>query len=260
MLPVASSTVFAFIAAYGILPAQAQLKPTAPGPNETFTAGSPCGVAWTPDSTGTWTNVTIDLMSGSNSNMSLVTNVATALDGTNKSLTPYSWTCPDVDPYSTIYFYQFTNGADTSTRTWTMRFTISSLSNETNPPENSQQPNGDPVPWGIGHLSSKAESSTASSSVDVGEDDDDAQNSFALPTASELPSNTRHHKAFSDADSADGPDDDDNADSSDEEDNGSHEEDNADGSHEEDNADGSHDEDNADGSGEEDERGQYGRT
>ena len=49
---------------------------------------------------------TTDLMSGSNLNTSLVTNVANTLDGTNKSLTPYSWTCPEVDPYSAIYFYQ----------------------------------------------------------------------------------------------------------------------------------------------------------
>lgn len=47
-----------------------------------------------------------DLMSGSNNNMSIVTNVASELDGTDGSLTPYSWTCPEVDPYSTIYFYQ----------------------------------------------------------------------------------------------------------------------------------------------------------
>ena len=45
-------------------------------------------------------------MSGSNSNMSLVTKVAEGLDGTNASLTPFSWTCPEVTPYSDIYFYQ----------------------------------------------------------------------------------------------------------------------------------------------------------
>lgn len=47
-----------------------------------------------------------DLMSGSNDNMSLVTNVASGLDGADTSLSPYNWTCPEVDPYSTIYFYQ----------------------------------------------------------------------------------------------------------------------------------------------------------
>jgi hypothetical protein len=48
----------------------------------------------------------IDLMSGSNLNMSLVTPVATHLDGTNPSLSPFHWRCPDVTPNAAIYFYQ----------------------------------------------------------------------------------------------------------------------------------------------------------
>lgn len=55
--------------------------------------------------------------------MSLVTNVAQDLDGTDPSLSPYIWTCPEVDPYSTIYFYQF-NAADKSIPAWTTRFTV----------------------------------------------------------------------------------------------------------------------------------------
>ena len=131
----ASSALLVFSA---LLPVtQAQILPTVPGPNETYAADSICTIAWSPDTSGTWTNVTIgeqlgllacldrlvqfiiykikytyyrsswlDLMSGSNYNMSFVTNVATGLDGTNKSLTPYQWTCPEVAPYSAIYFYQ----------------------------------------------------------------------------------------------------------------------------------------------------------
>lgn len=83
-------------------------------------------------------------MSGPNNNMSYVTNVAMGLDGTDSSLTPYMWLCPEVDPYSAIYFYQvkrftlcaykyrahiiipkFTNGNDIMNRTWTTRFTVS---------------------------------------------------------------------------------------------------------------------------------------
>jgi hypothetical protein len=56
--------------------------------------------------------------------MTLVTNVAKGLDGTDPSLSPYIWTCPDVDPYSTIYFYQFTGAADKSNAAWTTRFTV----------------------------------------------------------------------------------------------------------------------------------------
>lgn len=100
----------------------AQLVPTTPGPNETYAVGSACTIAWKPDISGRWKNVsigryacsnlsmrspnTLDLMSGSNINMSLVTNVITALDGTDSSMTPYNWTCPEVAPYSNIYFYQ----------------------------------------------------------------------------------------------------------------------------------------------------------
>lgn len=100
----------------------ADLTPTAPGPGQTFDAGSACTIQWDVDQSGTWTNVTIgtciqslfyvllntflDLMSGSNTNMSYVTNVAYGLDGTDATLTPFNWTCPEVDPYSAIYFYQ----------------------------------------------------------------------------------------------------------------------------------------------------------
>jgi len=66
----------------------------------------------------------LDLMSGSNSNMTLVTNVAEGLDGTDPSLSPHTWTCPDVDPYSTIYFYQFNAAPDKSNPAWTTRFTV----------------------------------------------------------------------------------------------------------------------------------------
>lgn len=37
----------------------AQLQPTTPGPNETYTAGSPCNIAWNVDKSGEWTNVTV---------------------------------------------------------------------------------------------------------------------------------------------------------------------------------------------------------
>ena len=45
-------------------------------------------------------------MSGSNTNMSSVTNVISGLDGTNTNFTALNWTCPQVDPYAPIYFYQ----------------------------------------------------------------------------------------------------------------------------------------------------------
>ncbi|KAJ3553280.1 hypothetical protein NM688_g3698 [Phlebia brevispora] len=132
--------------------ALSELTPTAPGPGQTFNAGSECTIEWQADESGTWTNVTIDLKSGSNDNQTLVTNVVSGLDGTDSSLTPYTWTCPEVDPYSAIYFYEFTNNGDTSTAQWTTRFTIASPTDDSVTPPNSVQPNGDPIPWGSGHL------------------------------------------------------------------------------------------------------------
>lgn len=103
--------------------ALADLIPTAPGPGETFTAGGTCTIEWNVDGSGAWTNVSIgeymrshdplsaharpsDLKSGSNDNQTVVTNVISGLDGTDPSLSPYSWTCPEVEPYSAIYFYE----------------------------------------------------------------------------------------------------------------------------------------------------------
>ncbi|KAL1739549.1 hypothetical protein HDZ31DRAFT_68819, partial [Schizophyllum fasciatum] len=61
------------------------------------------------------------------------------------------WTCPELEPYSAIYFYQFSAcGADS--KTWTTRFTITSPSGEKTDPENATQDNGDAIPWGTGKL------------------------------------------------------------------------------------------------------------
>ncbi|KAI0723292.1 hypothetical protein C8Q76DRAFT_390579 [Earliella scabrosa] len=132
----------------------AEFTPTAPGPGDTFKAGSTCTIQWEPDTSGKWTNVSIHLMTGSNDNMTRVTRAASCLDGTDQNLSPFKWTCPDVDPYSAIYFYQFTNGDDLQASKWTTRFTITSPSGDTEPPEHKSQPNGDAVPWGEGRLRS----------------------------------------------------------------------------------------------------------
>lgn len=77
--------------------------------------------------------------------MTRVTTVASGVDGTDSSLSPYTWTCPEVDPYSAIYFYQvrltvswavyvvralaltntqLTNGANSPESAWTTRFAV----------------------------------------------------------------------------------------------------------------------------------------
>ncbi|KAI9001025.1 Ser-Thr-rich glycosyl-phosphatidyl-inositol-anchored membrane family-domain-containing protein [Trametes punicea] len=145
MLRLLTSTVLAGLAL-------ADFTPTAPGPGDSFAAGSDCTIAWKPDESGQWTNVSIHLMSGSNDNMTEVTTVASGLDGTDPSFSPYNWTCPDVNPHSAIYFYQFTNGNDRQDSTWTTRFTITSPDGNYEPPAHDTQPDGDAVPWGEGSL------------------------------------------------------------------------------------------------------------
>lgn len=129
--------------------ARSAVVPTAPGPGQVFKEGDQCTLSWSLDTTGAWKSFNVDLMSGSNFAMQLVTNVFKGRDGT-KGPTTYSWTCPQVTPNSAIYFYQFTQaGADT---TWTTRFAIASPSGEVTPPANSTQPGGAAIPWGIGYL------------------------------------------------------------------------------------------------------------
>ncbi|RPD67177.1 hypothetical protein L226DRAFT_556872 [Lentinus tigrinus ALCF2SS1-7] len=143
--------------------AAAELTPVAPGPGDTFATGSPCTIQWDADTSGKWTNMSIYLMSGSNDNMTRVTTVTSGVDGTDGTLSPYQWTCPDVEPYSAIYFYQFTNGDDSEDSKWTTRFTITSPSGESERPQHKTQPDGDAVPWGEGHLATTDGNSTQDS-------------------------------------------------------------------------------------------------
>ena len=51
-------------------------------------------------------NCDSDLMTGPNNNMTRLQTVTSGMDGTDTKLSPFSWPCPKVDPYSAIYFYQ----------------------------------------------------------------------------------------------------------------------------------------------------------
>ncbi|KAG0144709.1 hypothetical protein CROQUDRAFT_672210 [Cronartium quercuum f. sp. fusiforme G11] len=148
-----------FIALIGLLCASitlATITPTAPGPGQFFAEGSNCLIQWNLDPNHKWTNFTIDLMSGSNTAMSLVTNVAKGLDGT-KGAKSLSWKCPKVTPNSAIYFYQFTQTGEPTT--WTTRFTITSASGASTAPAQSTQPDGQKIPWGTGRLNQGSTSS-----------------------------------------------------------------------------------------------------
>ncbi|KAI0068726.1 hypothetical protein BV25DRAFT_29762 [Artomyces pyxidatus] len=148
----------------------AAVTPTAPGPGDVFKAGGDCVIQWDVDETGSCKNLSIDLMSGPNNKMVVVTNVAQGLHGCNSSVSPYTWTCPEVDPYSAIYFYQFSLGGDSTASQWTTRFTIASASGDSDSPEQAQQPDGKDIPWGNGHLSNDNATSSVASSTDTPHD------------------------------------------------------------------------------------------
>ncbi|KAI4520927.1 hypothetical protein K525DRAFT_248200 [Schizophyllum commune Loenen D] len=134
---------------------RADVTPTDPGPGSSFTAGKECTFNWDPDtdSAGAWKSFTVELMSGGNQAMNHITTVATDLDGTQKGT--HSWTCPELEPYSAIYFYQFSS-CDSENKTWTTRFTITSPSGETTDPEHATQDDGSAIPWGTGKLVDEA--------------------------------------------------------------------------------------------------------
>lgn len=149
----------ASISSATLLPRQTTVgvEPTGPGPNDKYAIGSPCLITFNADTSGseTWKNLTIDLMTGANTNMVFLTNVATNIDGTDQSSSPITWTCPEVDPASQIYFYQFTHGNEEDP-TWTTRFLITDADGNSVDPENDRQPGAkasDPnIPWGTGKI------------------------------------------------------------------------------------------------------------
>ncbi|KAJ4473327.1 hypothetical protein C8J55DRAFT_537101 [Lentinula edodes] len=128
---------------------QADLVPDTPS---TGTAGSTCSITWAGDSSSSsnWSDMAIEFMTGDNFDMVFLTTVATGLDGTKSG--SYSWTCPEVNPYSAIYFYQFISPVESGNPVWTTRFAIASSSGETTTPPNSTQPDGEAIPWGTGAL------------------------------------------------------------------------------------------------------------
>lgn len=58
------TTLFAAIALV-----RADPDPSEPGPGSVYNEGSKCHISWDPDTTGTWTTMNIELMTGSNTGM-----------------------------------------------------------------------------------------------------------------------------------------------------------------------------------------------
>ncbi|KAJ8584754.1 hypothetical protein M405DRAFT_773793 [Rhizopogon salebrosus TDB-379] len=137
----------AFLAA---ISAYADPNPTNPGPGNVFIEGQACSITWTPDTTGVWKTMTIELRTGDNFNMINLALVGT-VDGTDATKNSFSYPCPQVTPYSPIYFYQF-NSPAANNSVWTGRFTITDNVNDIVPAAQSTQPDGEAIPWGVGQL------------------------------------------------------------------------------------------------------------
>ncbi|CAE6499379.1 unnamed protein product [Rhizoctonia solani] len=125
-------------------------NPTEPSGTSVFNVGQQCTIKWDPDTTSTWKNMNIQLMTGDNFNMIHLSTIAQNVDATTQ--TTYSYTCPDVTPNSAIYFYQFSSPTNVTDLLWTTRWTIASADGKTTPPTETTQPNGDKFPWGKGAL------------------------------------------------------------------------------------------------------------
>ncbi|WVF72489.1 hypothetical protein IAT40_007305 [Kwoniella sp. CBS 6097] len=126
------------------------ITPTSPDGSTVVKVGDKIQALWTADSTSSWNNVQIQLMTGDNLQMVPLATIATGIDGT--TATSYEFTAPDVSPYSKIYFLQFTNGGDLTAPTWTTRFTIAGADGSTTDPTNSTVYSGTAVEWGTGTL------------------------------------------------------------------------------------------------------------
>ncbi|PWN34107.1 uncharacterized protein FA14DRAFT_161635 [Meira miltonrushii] len=122
---------------------------------DVFIEGGACRASWIPDKSGatTWKNMTIDLMTGSNLQMTKLGTVTSNIDGTNPNLTSFNYTCPQVTPNSAIYFLQYSHDGGKDP-TWTTRFAIADQAGNVTPPPNANQPQGGSpaIPWGEGAL------------------------------------------------------------------------------------------------------------
>jgi len=129
---------------------RADVGPTTPAPGDVFKEGGDCKVAWTADNSGVWTVMNVEFMTGDNEQMQFLELVAT-VDGTNASNNSITYKCPDVDPNSQIYFYQFTSPYSTKVY-WTGRFTIAAADGATTPPPETEISGGQTISWGSGSI------------------------------------------------------------------------------------------------------------
>ncbi|KZT69299.1 hypothetical protein DAEQUDRAFT_765607 [Daedalea quercina L-15889] len=144
-----SSVVLAYLF-LGAAFVRANPTPTTPAPGDLYNEGAECRVAWDADQTGVWTVMNVELMTGDNEQMQFLELVAT-VDGTNASNNSITYTCPDVDLNSQVYFYQFTSPFSTNVY-WTGRFAIAAANGSTVPAPDTELSNGATISWGSGSI------------------------------------------------------------------------------------------------------------
>ncbi|ORY32091.1 hypothetical protein BCR39DRAFT_58663 [Naematelia encephala] len=141
---------------------QSIITPTSPDSTTTVKVGDTIQALWDVDTTGTWTDVTCQLMTGDNYQMIALSTLGQGIDGT--TTTSLSFVAPDVTPNAEIYFLQFSNGGDLTNLTWTTRFTIAASDGSTTEPTNTTVYNGVSVNWGTGILATSSDSDSTSTS------------------------------------------------------------------------------------------------
>ncbi|KAJ7089790.1 hypothetical protein B0H15DRAFT_779812 [Mycena belliarum] len=147
-----TSLLFTTVLASSAVLVQAIVQPNEPAPGTVFKQGATCHIAWGPDDTGSktdWKGMAIELMTGPNNPMIHVTTVAQNQDGSVAG--NFDYPCPEVNPNSDIYFYQFSSPA-VGNFTWTGRFTIAAADGSTTPPTETEQSATGPIKWGKGAL------------------------------------------------------------------------------------------------------------
>lgn len=167
----------------------ADVEPTEPGPNTVFKQGQTCRTVWNGDADGKWGNMAIELMTGSDLQMVHLTTVAENLDGNKDG--QFEFECPEVDPYSAIYFFQY-SAPEADGKQWATRFTITDKDSKSVPPPEDTQPNGKKIGWGIGKLvdASSAKPPPAFQAQASGTGGATNSTSTANSTASDTPTNT----------------------------------------------------------------------
>ncbi|ORZ23546.1 hypothetical protein BCR42DRAFT_433207 [Absidia repens] len=177
------------------------MSPSYPEPGSVWTAGKEYEITWEEDNTeptinATWKNFRIDLMSGEDLDQQKLTTIAENVKG---NALKHKYTAPEVAPHAPIYFLMFTS--DNGEYAWSSRFAIVGQDGKQEVPENSAQPSGEKIPWGVGKLVSgddaAAMASSPSASADAGKSNPSASPSASAASMASKPASASQSNARS---------------------------------------------------------------